>query len=357
MGARKIKKAAVADLLGAVRDKLRPPFGIVLGSPREAAELAALLAPEPVICWQMDLFQADRLRQELASCNPLAKVVSTPDLWDMEPVQSLLLPTIPEGDRHLKLDLIEQAFHTLHPGGRFAVLLAETGDKLFSPALKKVFRTVHVPPVGAGGVFWCQRDGERPRRRHEVSFHVRRNDAPSLVFLSRPGTFAYGFFDDGARALCETMEIHPGDRVIDIGCGAGTNGVLAGLQSGSSGFTAFADSNARAVALAEHNARANGLSNIQGVTTWKLDDWPEHSFDVALANPPYYAQLSIAEHFINRSHALLKPGGRFFLVTKQPDQVGPMVAEVFGPTEGVHLRGYTVLCAGQLDPGENHADR
>jgi hypothetical protein len=42
---------------------------------------------------------------------------------------------------------------------------------------------------------------------------------------------------------------------------------------------------------------------------------------------------------------LLKPGGRFYLVTKQPDQVGPLVADRFGPAEVVERRGYVVLCA------------
>ena len=68
-------------------------------------------------------------------------------------------------------------------------------------------------------------------------------------------------------------------------------------------------------------------------------------YQVILANPPYYAQNAIAERFIRGSRPLLAPGGRFFLVTKQPDLLGPLVADVFGPTEPVERRGYVVLCA------------
>ena len=49
--------------------------------------------------------------------------------------------------------------------------------------------------------------------------------------------------------------------------------------------------------------------------------------------------------FIDRSRELLKPGGSFYLVTKQPDEIGPRVADAFGVTEPVVHRGYTVLAA------------
>ncbi len=41
---------------------------------------------------------------------------------------------------------------------------------------------------------------------------------------------------------------------------------------------------------------------------------------------------------------LLKPGGRFFLVTKQPNPVAEMIAETFGAVEALLRRGYTILC-------------
>jgi 16S rRNA (guanine1207-N2)-methyltransferase len=178
-----------------------------------------------------------------------------------------------------------------------------------------------------------------------MTFHARLGDGPSLVFLSRPGTFAYGRFDNGARALVETMTVEPGDRVADLGCGCGTNGTFAARTSGPSGHTVFVDSNVRAVALAEHNARANGVGAFETVASSRLEGLEAGRFDVVLANPPYYAQDTIARLFIDRGQELLRPGGRFYLVTKRPDQVGPIVAEAFGPTEPVERRGYVVLSA------------
>src|SRR6185436_16641557 len=161
---------------------------------------------------------------------------------------------------------------------------------------------------------------EKPRRRHEVTFQVSRGELPSLRFLSRPGTFSYGRFDEGARALVEVMEIQGNDRILDLGCGCGTNGIHAALRAGPESHVTFVDSNLRALALTEINARANGVTHFDLHGAKEGQGLPEQTFDVALANPPYYAQGTIAQMFIQCAAAALKPGGRFFLVTKQPDQ-------------------------------------
>src|SRR4029078_183896 len=114
---------------------------------------------------------------------------------------------------------------------------------------------------------------------------------------------------------------------------------------GPAGRVTFLDSNVRAVALTELNARENSLAAFEAVASRRGEGLREGAFDVALANPPYYAQSSIAQLFIDRAHACLRPGGRLYLVTKQPDEVGPAVAELFGPTEVETRRGYNVLCA------------
>ena len=87
------------------------------------------------------------------------------------------------------------------------------------------------------------------------------------------------------------------------------------------------------------------MNNFQAIGSSVVGDLPEASFDVVLANPPYYAQGTIAQLFIERSLPLLRPGGRFYLVTKQADQIGPLVAAAFGHTTVVERRGYVVLCA------------
>jgi 16S rRNA (guanine1207-N2)-methyltransferase len=273
------------------------------------------------------------------------------DLWDLPARHKTLLYPVPRGgERSLKIDMIEQAYHVLEPSGNLLVLSPYEKDDFLPLALKKVFKRVQAPSAGMGVLFTCRRQGDRPRRRHEMSFQVQSEFGRSLRFLSRPGVFSYGRFDDGARALVETMEIEPGNRVLDLGCGCGTNGIFAGLRAGADGFTVFVDSNVRAAALAEFNAREQGLTNFHVRASSTVAGLPDEDFHVVLANPPYYAQQSIAPMFIEESRRLLRPGGNLYLVTKQPDTVASLVIEVFGDVEAAERRGYHVLCARKPQP-------
>jgi 16S rRNA (guanine1207-N2)-methyltransferase len=328
---------------------------VVLGSPGEAARIVAALGGPDVTCYQMDLYQAERLREALAEQGLAARVVTAPDLWDLPAdFQTVLYPAARGSERALKIDMVEQAYHVLRPRGTLVVWSPYETDQLFPGLLKKVFGRVHTPEGVGTTVTWSLRDGDRPRRRHEVTFQAHVGDFPSLRFVSRPGVFSYGRFDDGARALVETMLVEPGDRVLDLGCGCGTNGAFASQRSGPDGRVTFVDSNVRATALAELNARANGVPAFDVMASSGAEGLPDWAFDVALANPPYFAQGSIARLFLERSRALLRPGGRLYLVTRQPNQVGELVVEVFGGAEAVERRGYTVFGAWAGEPDERH---
>lgn len=348
MASKRTKRHAksFAELLETVAAKLRPPFGILLGAPGEIAELAHILPDGDITCYQMDLFQADRLTAALRLRNRAAVVETCADLWDLPAdFQTLIYPVPYGGERSLKLDMLEQAYHVLQPHGTLIVLSPYDKDDFFPPVLKKIYGRVHTPMEGDNKVFWCQRSDERSRRRHETTYHVRVDAETSYSFRARPGVFGYGFYDEGARALMEVAELTPGQRVLDLGCGVGTNGVLAARRIEPAGFVAFADSNVRAVAVAEINAKALGLTSYQTLASHTLAELPDGSFDAVLANPPYYAQGSIIHLFIDRSKALLRPGGVLYLVTKQVDTAWPMIQEHFAEPEMFENRGYMIFRA------------
>jgi 16S rRNA (guanine1207-N2)-methyltransferase len=337
----------------AVREHVRPPLAVVLGSPAEVVNLLSDLGIAGATCWQLDLHQAEKLRELLTEEGIEATVQTTPDLWDLPATfrSTVFLPAR-SGERELKIDAVEQAFHILQPGGTFVVWSCYEADPFFPTLVKKIFGRAHVHFTGEQGsrpdrradtVLWAGRDRERPRRRHEIAFQARIAGGPSCRFISRPGVFSYGRLDEGARALAEVMEVHEGDRVLDVGCGCGTNGVFASQKAGRMGHIVFVDSNVRAIALAELNAKANGVESFQALATSTAEGLPERSFDVALANPPYYANSAIARLFVERSRSLLKPDGRFYLVTRQPDEMATLVEEVFGAIEMVANRGYIVI--------------
>jgi 16S rRNA (guanine1207-N2)-methyltransferase len=330
--------------------KVRQPLLVVLGSPAEVVNLLSALPGVPATCYQMDLHQADRLRQSLAEAHLGATVVTTADLWDLAPeFQTAVYMPARGGERELKIDMVDQAYHVLVERGTFLVWSPYVKDLFIAGLVKKVFGRAHTPPhrpgSGPESILWGMREGERPRRRHEMTFQARIGEGPSCRFVSRPGTFSYGRFDNGARALCEVMEIEPGDRVLDLGCGVGTNGVFAAQHAGPEGYVAFVDSNVRAIATTEINARANGVVRFGTFATSTVEGLEEDSFDVVLANPPYYTGGAIARLFIERSKKLLTPQGRLFLVTKQPEEVGEVLLDTFAEAEAVVHRGYTILCA------------
>jgi 16S rRNA (guanine1207-N2)-methyltransferase len=334
----------------AVLARVRPPVAVVLGSPAEVAHLLGacdnVTSPEDTVCYQMDLHQAERAREELAEQEVPVRVVAAADLWDLPAdFQTAVYMPPRGGERELKIDMVEQAYHVLRPRGTFVVWSSYETDPFFPGLLKKVFGRAHTHTTDTDSVFWAQREGDRPRRRHEVTFQARVAGGPSCRFLSRPGTFAYGRFDEGARALAEVMEVGEGDRVLDVGCGCGTNGVFAAQRAGAGGHVAFVDSNVRAVALAEHNARGNGLTDFEAVASACVEGPAEGTFDVALANPPYFANHAITRLFAQRARALLRPQGRLFLVTRQPNEVAQVLTETFGDVEAMIRRGYTILCA------------
>lgn len=328
-----------------VRDKARPPLAVVLGSPAEVAHFLRSLDGVETTCYQMDLYQAERLQAELAEQQTAATVVTAADLWELPAdFQTVLYLPARGGERQLKIDMIEQAFHILRPHGTLIVWSPYETDPFFANLLKKIFGRVHAPHVGGESVvLWCQREGERPRRRHEVAFQARIAGGPSCRFVSRPGVFSYGRFDNGARALVETMTVQSGDRVVDLGCGCGTNGVFAAQRAGTAGHIAFVDSNVRALALADLNARGNGVANYQTVASNRAEGLPDGSFDVVLANPPYYANHAIARMFLARSRQLLKPDGCVYLVTKHVQEIADLMMETFENVEAWMHRGYTIL--------------
>jgi len=86
------------NLLAGVRARVKPPVLVALGAPRLAAELAEALALPDTACYQMDLYQAERLREELAARGLAAPVETAADLWDLPaPYGTVLFPAPPRG--------------------------------------------------------------------------------------------------------------------------------------------------------------------------------------------------------------------------------------------------------------------
>jgi 16S rRNA (guanine1207-N2)-methyltransferase len=114
---------------------------------------------------------------------------------------------------------------------------------------------------------------------------------------------------------------------------------------GPTGGVTFTDSSLRALTLAEINAKANHVPNPRFHPATRLEGLEPASFDLILANPPYYAKSEITALFVEGTRDLLKPGGRYCIVTKMPTAVVPLIFETYGDCSVIENRGYSVILA------------
>jgi 16S rRNA (guanine1207-N2)-methyltransferase len=176
-----------------------------------------------------------------------------------------------------------------------------------------------------------------------------RDQGRLLQVVSRPGVFSHRKLDLGARRLMEAMQITSGQRVLDIGCGSGVVAFAAATR-GEGVTVAAIDSNARAIECVQQGI---ALNNLAGCITPFLSsdgtvpDQVSGSFDVALANPPYYANFQIAELFLAAAKAALRPGGMVWVVGKQPDWYSSNVPRWFDRVEMQQVGGGYCIASGR----------
>lgn len=316
-----------------------------LGRGQLAAHLAQLDPHSKVTCFFLDRYLADDSIHYHQGETPNLRIICDVDL-PPEPVEFAALPISRGGEAELNRDYLQQMHSRLVPGGMLLTAVDNKNDTWLCHELEKIFRSIARLPQKRGVVYRCVKEGElkRPRDlRCEFAFR----DAGHLIqAVSRPGVFSHRSLDLGARAILETMEIHPGDKVLDMGCGSGVI-ALAAAQRADGVQSVGMDSNARAIQCLKEGAVLNGLSNV----TARLDaagEVPEPgTFDLVVGNPPYYSHYKIAEIFLQAARKALKPGGRVLMVTKRTDWFTARMNQLFRDVAVEEARGYKIVKARQ----------
>jgi len=136
--------------------------------------------------------------------------------------------------------------------------------------------------------------------------------------------------------LLRALDLRPGERVLDIGCGGGPATSAAAAAVGNAGKAVGADISTPLIELARSRVAAKGLTNvwfqIRDVQQERIDDGP---FDVAMSqfgvmffDEPKTAFANIRGHLI--------PGGRLGFAcwqstAKNPWFVGPALKDFVPP--------------------------
>ncbi len=139
-----------------------------------------------------------------------------------------------------------------------------------------------------------------------------------FTFTTDRSVFSRHQVDTGSRCLIETVldqQTPPQGRLLDLGCGYGVLGIV--FQKNHPGWSVvLSDINQRALALAQKNARQNGVPAVQVLCSDGLALVPGR-FDRIISNPPVRTGKQTLYRLFEEAAQALTPGGELYLVLRK----------------------------------------
>ena len=165
-----------------------------------------------------------------------------------------------------------------------------------------------------------------------------------MVFETAPSIFSPNSIDQGTLAMLSVIDFLPSDKVLDLGCGYGVVGILAGKLIGEQNVI-MCDVSEQAIEYATKNLHINNVPNIRIRLSDGYKNVEEGDFTLILSNPPYHADFSVPKHFIEVGFKKLVMGGKLIMVTKRLDWYKNKLTSVFGGVKVHEINGYYVFIA------------
>jgi 16S rRNA (guanine1207-N2)-methyltransferase len=246
------------------------------------------------------------------------------------------------GEAELTRDLIQAGYQCLTLGGKLYVTTENPHDTWLGMQLRKLFKKIERRAM-AGAVLYVGTKCAPLKKIKNFSCEFAFRDCGRLIrAFSRPGVFSHRRIDRGARRLIDAMQVDATARVLDIGCGSGVVALAAACRADQGAIHAV-DSNARAVQSTQHGAARNGFTNVTTELNAVGGYRGSGTYDLALANPPYYSDYRIARHFLTAGRAALRAGGTMLVVTKQPDWYRQNMPEWYEEISIIEVKGYYLI--------------
>lgn len=313
-----------------------------LGRAQFAVEFARANPDATVSCNFLDLHLRDRARLShfpLPSNVQLECLADFPSEYETDLV---VLPFTRSGDAELARDLLQSGFLTLRNGGRMVVACDNADDTWFHERMHDLFAKVTRRVERKHGVVYLATKTAPLKKVKSFECEFAFRDGEQLIqVVSRPAVFSHRRVDQGARALMAAMKVEANEKVLDIGCGSGVVSLAAAFRA--PGVTVHAvDSNPRAVECTRKGAALNGLSSVTVTLDAGSAQEEPGTFDLALANPPYYSSYQISEVFLQRALSALKPDGRVLVVARQIDWYTERMPQLFEEFSVEEIKTYFV---------------
>lgn len=152
-----------------------------------------------------------------------------------------------------------------------------------------------------------------------------------LAVISFPGVFSHGKLDEGTRLLLDSLEVPPGARVLDFGCGSGVIGAAAKVLQPDS-VVDLVDSNALALEASRRTMLVNSLeANIRPTDIFSD---VKNIYALILSNPPFHTGVQtdyrVVERFLAGATNHLERGGRLRIVANRFLKYPILIEKHFG---------------------------
>lgn len=282
----------------------------------------------------------------------LVKAVAETDLTALAAPSSLVFWQMTRGDGTAERDLetLEQLFTPPTAGPRQFLIAADELNETFLKRFRKHCDSVTVRRQGT--ITLLQGTLAKPiesadRAERMATFEVSLKGHEPITLVTLPGCFCHRRADMGGLALTEIVVEHvsfdKGDRIMDMGCGCGMDGILLATAFPEKQLKIdYQDSNRCAYDSAKENLKR--YPHASKLIFSADGEGKGASYDLFLANPPYFGDWRIAEFFIETAAKLLKKGGLLAFVSKREGKPLELMQKAgFDQLGTFSRRGYTVL--------------
>lgn len=162
---------------------------------------------------------------------------------------------------------------------------------------------------------------EKPQVDHDERNITAHFFDQEFKFHTDAGVFSKKQVDFGSALLINTVTLDGKSKLLDLGCGYGSIGIMLASQL-SDGFVTMVDINERAVVLAKRNLETNRqrISKEVEVNIFQSDGFTnikDQKFDLILFNPPIRAGKALIYDLFDKSFQYLEKDGELWIVIQK----------------------------------------